>query len=79
MQSVAPNPNLVGAVLMAASLVKAGDEVCFRWPGANYIVDEVETDSIGHVRHRMNDCTASCSYHPGELLWVKRAGKRIER
>ena len=76
MQSVSKNPEIPGTVLVPASLVQSGDEVCFRWSSANYIVDYTDTDPIGNARHFHSDGSASSSYHPGELLWVKRAGSR---
>jgi hypothetical protein len=66
---------LPGAVLMRAEQTEAGDLVCFHWKGANYRVEEIETDSLGRVRHRTADNTHTCSYHPGELLWVARGGE----
>ena len=66
-------------VLISAHLVKPGDTVRFRMPGADYTVEEVETDSIGHIRHRFNDGTGTAGYHPGELLWItRRAGRCAE-
>ena len=60
------------AVLIRADLIKVGDRVRFRMSSADYTVEEVETDSIGHVRHHIGNNTSSCSYHPGELLWITR-------
>ena len=51
--------------------VREGDTVCFRMPSANYTVESIETDNLGNVRHRFNDDTASSSYHPKELLYVR--------
>lgn len=61
-------------VLIQAKLVKEGDRVRFRMPSADYTVEEVDTDSIGHVRHTADDGARTCSYHPGELLWITRRG-----
>lgn len=69
------NEQFPGAVLMQASLVTSGDEVCFRTASANYVVDYTDTDPIGHARHFHGNGAASSSYHPGELLWVRRKGR----
>jgi len=79
MQTVSPNPGIPGAVLMPASLVKAGDEVCFRMASANYVVDYTDTNPIGQARHFHGDGSASSSYHPGELLWVRRGSPERPR
>lgn len=65
---------LEGFTLMKARETRVGDEIGFRAPGANYVVEDVETDNMGQVRHRWNDDTATCCYHPGEWLYVKRGG-----
>ena len=58
--------------LISAHLVRPGDRVRFRMPSADYTVESVEIDNIGHVRHHTNDGTATCAYHPGEFLWIDR-------
>jgi len=63
---------LEGFTLMQAKHTRAGDRIGFRSPGASYTVEECETDNIGQIRHRWNDATASCAYHPGEWLYVRR-------
>lgn len=60
--------------LIQAALIRVGDRVRFRMESASYTVEEVETDSIGHIRHRTDNDTRTCSYHPGELLWITRRG-----
>ena len=59
-------------VLIRADLIRVGDRVRFRMSSADYTVEEVETDGIGHVRHRTGNGTRTCGYHPGELLWITR-------
>lgn len=61
--------------LIKAKFIRVGDRVRFRMPSADYTVEKVETDSIGNVKHRFNDDTATNSYHPGEMLWVTRRAK----
>lgn len=63
------------ACLIQARLVRVGDEVRFRMPSANYTVEDVETDSIGHIRHRTDNGARTCGYHPGELLWITRRSR----
>ena len=58
--------------LIQARLIRPGDRVRFRVSSADYTVQEVETDRIGHIRHRFNDGTGSASYHPGEFLYITR-------
>ena len=58
--------------LIQARLIRPGDRVRFRMASADYTVEEVDTDSIGHIRHRTDNDTKSCAYHPGELLWITR-------
>jgi len=58
------------AVLRKAKNIKVGDRVCFNWEENNYVVESIETDSLGQVRHRFNDDTGSSSYHPGTFLYV---------
>lgn len=65
---------LEGFTLMKARETREGDRIGFRWPGASYVVESVETDKLGQVRHRWNNDTASSSYHPGEWLYIKRGG-----
>lgn len=62
--------------LIQAGLLRAGDEVRFRMPSANYTVEDVETDQIGHVRVHFNNRTASNAFHPGEWLWITRRSDR---
>ena len=57
-------------VIMSAELIKAGDRVRFRNPSADYTVEEVEIDNIGHIRHRFNNGLSTCSYHPAERFWI---------
>jgi hypothetical protein len=64
---MAPEP---GCALVPARLAREGDRVVFRMRSASYTIEEIETDSIGHIRHRTDDGARTCSYHPGELLWV---------
>lgn len=66
---MAPEP---GCVLVPARLTREGDRVVFRMRSASYTIEEIETDSIGYIRHRTDDGARTCSYHPGELLWVNR-------
>ena len=66
---MAPEP---GCVLMSARLTREGDRVVFRMRSASYTIEEIETDSLGYIRHRTEDGARTCSYHPGELLWVHR-------
>jgi hypothetical protein len=58
--------------LIQAQLTRAGDRVRFRVPMIDYTIEEVDTDSIGNIRHRANNSTTTCSYHPGEFLWITR-------
>lgn len=61
------------AALKQAKLLREGDTIVFEaGPRFDIIVEEVETDSIGHIRVRHDNNTGSSSYHPGELLWVIR-------
>lgn len=61
------------AVLIRADLIKVGDRVRFRMPSVDYTVEAVEIDGIGNVRHRAGKpATMTCSYRPGELLWITR-------
>jgi hypothetical protein len=62
-------------VLIQAKLIRPGDRVRFAASFADYTVDAVEETAIGHIRHRMNGDTASCTYHPGELLYITRRAK----
>lgn len=66
-QSITEAP--AGCSLISARDIRPGDTVRFRNPRFDYVVEEVDTDVIG-VRHRWNDGTATCTYHPGELLWI---------
>jgi len=60
-----------GKALVNAQDVRPGETVVFEyWPNANYTVDEVDTDSLGRVRHHHGDWTGSSCYEQGELLWV---------
>ena len=58
--------------LIQAQLTRVGDRVRFRQPSYDYTVESVETDRIGHIRHRHGDGLTTCGYHPGELLWIAR-------
>lgn len=60
------------ARLMRAKAIRAGDLVCFEMPTANYIVEEVEADVLGLVRHRFYNDTGAASYDRGDYLWVVR-------
>ena len=61
--------------LIQARLIRPGDRVRFRMQSADYTVEEVETDSVGHIRHHFNDGTGSASYYGGEILYItRRAG-----
>ena len=62
-------------VLIRADLIRVGDRVRFRMSSADYTVEEVETDGIGHVRHRTDNGTRTCGYHPGEVLWITRRAR----
>jgi hypothetical protein len=62
-------------VLIRAADIQPGDEVRFRAKFSDYVVEEVDTDNIGHIRHRTDNGARTCGYHPGELLWItRRAG-----
>ena len=68
------------AVLIRADLIKVGDRVRFRMPSVDYTVEAVDIDSIGNVRHRADKpATMTCSYRPGELLWITRRADRGTR
>lgn len=58
--------------LIPAELIKPGDRVRFPNPRSDYTVEVAERDNIGHVRHRANNGTMTCGYHPAELLWITR-------
>ena len=58
--------------LRYARNTRVGDEIVFDMASANYVVEEVDTDSIGQIRHRFNNDSASACYHPGQLLRVRR-------
>lgn len=60
--------------LIQAKCIKVGDVVRFRASFADYTVEDVETDAIGHIKHTTEDGARTCSYHPGELLWITRRG-----
>lgn len=69
------DPQRQGASLAQARLLKEGDRIVFHaGPTFDIVVEEVDTDSIGNVRVRHGDDSASSSFHPGELLWVIRGG-----
>jgi hypothetical protein len=59
--------------LTPVTRVRVGDRVIFhRGAGAfDYTVEAVETDSIGHVRHRANDDTRTMSYAPDDSVYVR--------
>ena len=59
-------------IMVQAKDVVVGDTVRFRASFADYMVEDIETDSIGQVRHRAGNDTRTCSYHPGEYLWVDK-------
>lgn len=60
--------------LIQAKLIKPGDRVRFYMTSTDYTVSEVEIDDIGHIKHRTERGVSTCSYHPGELLWITRRG-----
>lgn len=66
-------PFIPGCVLIPARETKAGDRICFRAAFADYTVEDVDTSPTGGVRHVHGDGAASSTYHPGELLYVRRA------
>jgi hypothetical protein len=59
-------------LLVRADQTQEGDEIWFLMPSAAYVVEELDTDSLGRVRHHAKDGTITCSYQPGEWLYVTR-------
>lgn len=68
-----PAPFLPGCALIPARETREGDVICFRATFADYTVDSVDVSPTGQIRHFHGDGTASSAYHPGELLYVRRA------
>lgn len=58
--------------------IRIGDHVVFDMPGANYVVEDVETTQIGQIRHVHGDGTASSCYWPTDLLYVEVPGSPEE-
>lgn len=58
--------------LIPAQDVKPGQRVIFDNPNCNYVVEKVESDSIGGWRHTFGDGTGSNSWKRGELCRVAR-------
>jgi len=61
--------NIVDQILRKAGDCKPGDRVCFKAPGADYVIESVEETHIGMVRHQHPG--GSSAYWPDELLWVR--------
>lgn len=59
-------------VLTLVTHIPVGARVLFSNSAFDYTVEDVETDSIGHVRHRADNDTRSMSYAPDEHLWIER-------
>jgi hypothetical protein len=64
---------LRGGDLRPVTDIKVGDEVMFLDPSADYVIEAVETDEIGKIRHRARKDTLSLSYSPDEYLYVRSA------
>lgn len=60
-----------GARLVCAVRTLVGQEVCFRNPAFNYVIEEIETVEPNFIRHRHDEGMATSTYHPGELLWIR--------
>jgi hypothetical protein len=58
--------------LVRADRTREGDEIRFAMSSANYVVEEWDIDALGRIRHHANDGSITCTYHPGEHLWVTR-------
>lgn len=66
------SPFIPGTTLMRADETRIGDVVVFRASFATYTVEDIDTTSTGMVRHSHGDGAASNSYHPEEMLYIRR-------
>jgi len=58
------------SLLVRADQTREGDTVRFAMPSAGYTVEELDTDAQGRIRHRAKGGTVTCSYMPGESIWI---------
>jgi len=58
--------------LVRADQTREGDTVRFSMDSTSYTVEDLDTDALGRIRHRANGGTVTCSYLPGEFLWITR-------